>query len=82
MSAVQLSLTQSLFSLHAKPSVQGGQNPPPQSVAVSFPSSIPSPHVETHFPDSQVLAGPQSLAALQFRPSPHAGQPPPQSTSG
>jgi hypothetical protein len=42
--ALHTALAQSLFATQARPVLQSGQAPPPQSTAVSAPSFFPSEH--------------------------------------
>ncbi|CAF3570661.1 unnamed protein product [Rotaria sordida] len=83
----QTSLTQSLLTLHFKPSSHFGHNPPPQSSSVSGPFSVLSLQVGAKIdvprqitPSQTSLI--QSLLTLHFKPSSHFGHsPPPQSSS-
>ena len=55
---------QSLFVPHALPAPQAGQLPPPQSMAVSVPSLMPSLHSPMHLLPWQTLPAEQSPSAM------------------
>jgi hypothetical protein len=83
--AAQIRLAQSVSTEQGEPDGQPGHSPPPQSMLVSLPFSIPSWHealVQRPVEDAQNRPPSQSASRAHAAPAPHGvGQAPPQSRS-